>query len=328
MAEGDSILRIAQRIDSFMAGSEVTARIPGRRRPEGRSASDLDGRELTRAESRGKHLLLHFEGGLVLHSHLGMKGAWHVYRRGDRWRNPAAAAWIAITGPTAEAVNFNGDLDEDRARSRARAGTAASPASDPTCWRPEMTPEAAAAALRRAGPETELGDALLDQQLVAGIGNIFKSESCWAVKADPWKRLGDVDDDQLAEVAGAARDQMLEAVRSGGRPQKVYRRARRPCPRCRTAIRSLGQGDSAPHHLLVPRTARVSLLTVREVVPAVSEVTELLKAVPLFSELSRPGARTRRAGRGAPQLPQGHARLPRGRPGDACYIIRIRRALA
>ena len=244
MAEGDSILRIAEQIDASMAGSEVTARTPGRRRPEGRFVSDLDGRELTRAESRGKHLLLHFDGGLVLHSHLGMKGAWHVYRRGDRWRKPAAAAWIAIAGPTAEAVNFNGtsmrivrEVELGRDRRLARLG--------PDLLAPGMTPEAAAAALRRAGPDADLGDALLDQELLAGIGNIFKSESCWAAQADPWKRLGEVDDEQLAAVAGAAREQMLEAVRCGRRPQSVYRRARRPCPRCRTPIRSRGQGDSA-----------------------------------------------------------------------------------
>ena len=244
MAEGDSILRIAQRIDAFIAGSEVTARTPGRRRPDGRSVSELDGRELTRAESRGKHLLLHFDGGLVLHSHLGMKGAWHVYRRGDRWRKPAGAAWIAITGPTAEAVNFNGtsmrivrEAELGRDRRLARLG--------PDLLAPGMTADAAAAALRRAGPDAELGDALLDQELLAGIGNIFKSESCWAVKANPWKPLGEVDDDELAAVAGAARDQMLEAARTGRRPQRIYRRARRPCPRCRTMIRSLGQGDSA-----------------------------------------------------------------------------------
>jgi len=244
MAEGDSILSIARRIGASLAGSEVSVRTPGRRRPEGRSAAELEGRELTRAESRGKHLLLHFDGGLVLHSHLGMKGAWHVYRRGERWRKPAGAAWIAITGPTAEAVNFNGtsmrivrEAELSRDRRLARLG--------PDILGPATTPQAAAAALRRAGPDAELGDALLDQDLLAGIGNIFKSESCWAVKVDPWKRLREVDDDELAAVAGAARDQMLEAVDTGRRPQRVYGRARRPCPRCRTAIRSRGQGDSA-----------------------------------------------------------------------------------
>lgn len=252
MAEGDSILRIAQRIDAFMVGSEVVARTPGRRRPEGRPVSDLEGRELVRAESRGKHLLLHFDGNIVLHSHLGMKGAWHVYPRGDRWRKPAAAAWVAIAGPRAEAVNFSGtsmrivrEVELARDRRLARLG--------PDLLGPGMTPQAAAAALRRAGSEAELGEALLDQELLAGIGNIFKSESCWAAQVNPWERIGEVDDDRLAAVSGAARDQMLAAVRSGRRPQKVYRRARRPCPRCRTPILSKGQGDSARTTYWCPR---------------------------------------------------------------------------
>lgn len=244
MAEGDSILRIAQRIQTFMVGGEVTARVPGRRRPEGQPVSVLDGRELVSAESRGKHLLLHFDGELALHSHLGMKGAWHVYRRDDRWRKPAALAWIALTGPTAVAVNFNGTSmrivrEAELARDRRLTSLG------PDLLAPDMTAEAAASALRRGGSHPELGDALLDQHLLAGIGNIFKSESCWAAKANPWKPLGEVDDAELAAVAGAARDQMLEAVRTGRRPQKIYRRARQPCPRCRTAIRALGQGDSA-----------------------------------------------------------------------------------
>ena len=90
MAEGDSILRLARRVEAALAGSVVSARTPGRRRPEGRPAADLDGRVLVGAESRGKHLLLRFDGGLVLHSHLGMRGAWHLYRPGEPWRKPAA----------------------------------------------------------------------------------------------------------------------------------------------------------------------------------------------------------------------------------------------
>lgn len=244
MAEGDSILRVARRIDGTLAGTEVSVRTPGRRRPDGRAATDLDGRELVKAESRGKHLLLHFDGGLVLHSHLGMKGVWHVYGRGERWRKPAAAAWIAIAGPGGEAVNFNGtsmrivreaELARDRRLSRL----------GPDLLAPDTTPATAAAALRRAGPERELGDALLDQNLLCGIGNIFKSESCWQAKVDPWRRLGDVSDEELELVTESARNQMLGAVESGRRPKKVYKRPRMPCPRCRTAIRSRMQGDSA-----------------------------------------------------------------------------------
>ena len=192
MAEGDSILRIAQRIDEVHGGlgGRVGANA-SRRRPEGRRAEELEGRVLERAESRGKHLLLHFDGPLVLHSHLGMKGAWHIYRRGERWRKPAAMAWLALATETAEAVNFNGTSmrivrEAELARDRRLAAPRPRPA-EPGHDDPRPPPPR----LRTAGPRPELGDALLNQELLAGIGNIFKSESCWAVKVDPWRSLGE-----------------------------------------------------------------------------------------------------------------------------------------
>lgn len=244
MAEGDTILRVARRMDAYLVGSEMAVRTPGRRRPNGLSASSLDGLRLELVEARGKHLMMHFDEGLVLHSHLGMKGAWHIYSRGERWRKPAAWSWLALTGERAEAVNFGGtsmrivrEAELRRDPRLARLG--------PDILAPDMTSEAAAAALRRAGPDAELGDAMLDQTLVCGIGNIFKSEGCWRARVDPWRRLGDVDDSELTATAGAARDLMLAAVDSGRQPKRVYKRAGMPCPRCRSRIKSRGQGDSA-----------------------------------------------------------------------------------
>ena len=132
----------------------------------------------------------------------------------------------------------------------------------PDLLAPGMTAEAAAAALRRAGPDAELGDALLDQELLAGIGNIFKSESCWAVKVDPWRSLGEVGDEELAAVAGAARDQMLEAVaqRAPG-PRGSTAGPRRPCPRCRTADPLAAARATRPARPTGAPTARVSLWT-------------------------------------------------------------------
>lgn len=244
MAEGDSILRLALRLDRAMTGDPVSVRTPGRRRPEGLAPARLDGRELTGAESRGKHLLLRFDGGLVLHSHLGMKGAWHLYAPGERWRLPASKAWIELVGPRASAVNFNGtsmrivrEAELARDRRLARLG--------PDVLGPGLTGEQMVAALRGAGPETELGEALLDQTLLAGIGNIFKSEGCFASKIDPWRTLGELSDSELELVATNTRELMLEATESGRQPKRVHGRARRPCPRCRAPIRSRGQGDDA-----------------------------------------------------------------------------------
>ena len=244
MAEGDSILRIARRIDATLAGSVLAVRTPGPRRPTGLSLSEIDGRTLDRAESRGKHLLLHFEGGAALHSHLGMRGSWHIYGTGERWRRPASQAWIALAGDGSEAVNFGG--------SSMRIATEAQLGRDPRLARlgpdllaEDFDPAEAVPRLRSRGPDLRLGDALLGQRLVAGIGNIFRSEGCFEAGLDPNSPVGAVSDEQLTSVLEATRTLMLEAVETGRQPNRVYRRAGRPCPRCGTRIRSAAQGDNA-----------------------------------------------------------------------------------
>src|SRR5829696_9850793 len=194
MAEGDTILRLARRMRARLEGAEVSVRTPGRRRPEGLNASELDGHVLERVESRGKHLLLHFDGALVLHSHLGMRGSWPLYERGERWRRPARDAWIALSGNGAEAVNFGG--------SKLRIVREAQLARDPRLARlgpdllaADFDPAAAAARIRSAGPDLAVGDALLGQRLVAGIGNIFRSEGCFAAGLDPRTPVGAVTDE-------------------------------------------------------------------------------------------------------------------------------------
>jgi endonuclease-8 len=99
--------------------------------------------------------------------------------------------------------------------------------------------------MRGTNPQIELGAALLGQRLVAGIGNIFKSEGCWAARIDPHRHLEETGDEQLEEVLTATRALMLEAVETGRQPKQVYRRAGQPCPRCGTRIRSQAQGDTA-----------------------------------------------------------------------------------
>jgi endonuclease-8 len=101
------------------------------------------------------------------------------------------------------------------------------------------------ARMRAGDPRTELGEALLDQSLVAGIGNIFKSEGCFAARIDPNLRLESLSDEQLAAALDATRALMLEAVESGRQPKRIYRRSGEPCPRCRTRLRSRAQGDDA-----------------------------------------------------------------------------------
>jgi endonuclease VIII len=244
VAEGDSILRMARRMEDALAGKQVSARTPGRRRPEGLAPAAIDGLVLEQVESRGKHLLLYFENDLMLHSHLGMRGGWHVYRRGQSWRRPASQAWIALAAGDSEAVNFGGSFMRIGRRGRilrnpklARLG--------PDILAEDFERTEAIARMRGANPRIELGAALLGQRLVAGIGNIFKSEGCFEARVDPTLAIGSLDDEQLADVLSATRRLMLEAVESGRQPRRVYRRAGQACSRCGEPIRSHAQGDEA-----------------------------------------------------------------------------------
>ena len=239
MAEGDTILRLARRFDQALVGATVAASAPN---PRGKAAGieRLDGSRLEAVEARGKHLLLDF-GELSLHSHLGMSGGWHLYRQGARWRRPRRSAWAVLSGGGWEAVQFGGPTLRVMPTARLRR--------DPQITRlgpdilAERFDEDGVVAAMRADPTRSLGDALLDQHLVAGIGNIFKSEACFAARLDPWRPVGDLDEDELRRVLAAARDLMREAVETGRHPHKVYRR-QGACPRCRGRISSRGQGDA------------------------------------------------------------------------------------
>jgi endonuclease-8 len=264
LAEGDTVLRAAKRIEQTLGGTEVGVAAPN---PRGRVAGlgRLDGRKLDGVEARGKNLLLRF-GDLVLHSHLGMNGSWHVYRRGAAWRKPAGAAWAVLRGGEWEAVQFGGPT--------LRVLTAAAVKRDrqlaglgPDILAPDFDlgeatrslrgeslrtyPRYAAISANARGPS--LGEALLDQGRIAGIGNIFKSEACFAARLDPRRPVGDLTDAELECVLRVARQQMQAAVADGRHPRAVYRRAGRPCPSCGAPIASRGQGDANRTSYRCPR---------------------------------------------------------------------------
>jgi endonuclease-8 len=201
----------------------------------------LDGKTLERVDARGKHLLLEF-GDISLHSHLGMSGSWHVYPHGAGWRKPAGAAWVVLRGESSEVVQFGGPtLRLIRTDALRRDPTLSR--LGPDILAPDFDPEAVARSLR-AHLHRTLGDALLDQTLVAGIGNIFKSEACFAAHLDPWQPIGELTDEQLDRVIDAAHNLMQDAVEHGRHANSVYRQAGRPCPTCGTPILSRGQGDA------------------------------------------------------------------------------------
>jgi endonuclease VIII len=240
VAEGDTILRLARRFEGTLVGETVGATAPN---PRGKAAGieRLDGRRLEQAEARGKHLMLGF-GEVSLHSHLGMSGGWHFYKPGARWRRPRSSAWAVLSTEGWEAVQFGGPTLQVGPTARMRRNPQLTRLG-PDILADDFDPDAVIAAMR-ADPTRGLGDALLDQTLVAGIGNIFKSEACFAARIDPWRPIGDLSDEDLRSVLEAAREQMLSAVERGDRHRfQIYKRRQGACPRCRGPISSRGQGD-------------------------------------------------------------------------------------
>jgi endonuclease-8 len=241
MAEGDTILRAKRRLADALAGQSIAVSAP---HPRGRAAGveQLDGRTLRGIDTHGKHLLFDF-GDLVLHSHLGMSGAWHVYPCGAARPRPRSSAWAVLGGERSDAVQLGGPTLRVLPASRvaidprlARLG--------PDILADDLDLDRVVAGFRAADPSRPLGDALLDQRLTAGIGNIFKSEACFAARVDPWRRLADVDDEELSAVLDAARAQMLDAVATDGRHRFAVYKHRGPCVRCRGTVRHRGQGDA------------------------------------------------------------------------------------
>jgi endonuclease VIII len=254
LAEGDTVLRAARRIEQALGGTEVGVSTPS---PRGRATGleRLDGRRLEAVEARGKNLLLRF-GDLVLHSHLGMSGSWHVYRRGAAWRKPTGAAWAVLRSEAWEAVQFGGPTL--RVLRTGALGLDPQLASlGPDVLAADFDLDEAVHSLR-VRPELELGEALLDQSRIAGIGNIFKSEACFSARLDPWRLVGELSDADLERVLLAARKAMQAAVVDGRHPRNVYRRASRPCPVCRTPIASRGQGDANRTTYWCPRCQKGS----------------------------------------------------------------------
>ena len=231
MPEGDSLHPAARRLQALV-GERVAVETPHPRAASVLSAERLDGRRLEAVEAVGKNLLLSFEGGLVLRSHLRMSGRWQVLERGaEKHGKP----WLVLTGAEREAVLWNGPVLELTRRSTRRLG--------PDILAEPPDHAAMVANLRRAHQQRELGEALLDQRLVAGIGNIWRAESLWHARLSPWLRLDGVSDEELGHVVGEAARLMRAAFERNGGKRAVYKRAGRPCPRCDTPIRSRGQGD-------------------------------------------------------------------------------------
>lgn len=231
MPEGDTLHRAAARLQ-VLVGERVEVETPNPRAQVGRLAERLDGRRLTAVEAVGKNLLLHFEGDYVLRSHLRMSGRWRVVPRGSR---RTGSPWLVLRGAECEAVLWGGPLLELHARGVRRLGP------DILAEPPDLP--GMLGRLRRDDQARAIGDALLDQRLVAGIGNLWRAESLWRARISPWKALGDATDAEILVVLAEANRLMRSSVTTGREERNVYRHAGRPCPRCRSTIDSRGQGD-------------------------------------------------------------------------------------
>ncbi len=248
MAEGDSIVRMSRLVEAVFEGRQVeAAEAPNPRSSLGRGADRLVCGRLKGTETRGKHLLLRFafeapgDPDLVLHAHMGMVGGWYAYRPGQRWRRQRRSAWLVLDLGGVELVEFGGptmrlvrpvELNRDSRLALLGPDILGGPEAVDT----------AVANVSAAGP-VELGEALLNQRLVAGIGNIFKSEACFEAGLDPWRPVESFRPDSIESVIAVAAAQMERGVETGRRPGRIYRRSGRPCLSCRNPIHSRGQGD-------------------------------------------------------------------------------------
>ena len=253
MPEGDTIHRAARTLHAALAGRPV-------RRFETALAqlavvddqTPVAGRTVERVDARGKHLLMQFSGDLILRTHMRMHGSWHIYRPGERWRRPRRDMRIVVSTDAYEAVAFNVPVAEFRTASALERDDDLK-ALGPDLLDADADLDEAVRRLQALG-DLPLGEALLNQRAVAGIGNVYKSETCFEARLSPFIPVSRVEAATLRNVLDVARRQMRLNVPEGasyrsGAPGRrttgrmhpgeglwVYGRAGQPCRECGTAV--------------------------------------------------------------------------------------------
>jgi len=267
MPEGDTIARSARTLAGALVGRTVTgfrSTVP----PAASAALKLDilGSDVLAVDSHGKHLLMRFSSGAVLRTHMQMSGSWHLYRAGSRWQKPRGYARVVLEAGDVVAVCFSAPVVEVLSQSAAAADPALRRLG-PDLLAASFDPADALARLR-ARPEPEIGVALLDQSIVAGIGNVYKSEVLFLRGVDPFARVAHLDDATLAGVIGTARREMERNLGRterrtnhsvGSGPLWVYNRADTPCLRCATPVRRALQGEQRRSTYWCPRCQPAAL---------------------------------------------------------------------
>jgi endonuclease-8 len=257
MPEGDTIHRAARRVGAALVGSEIRSiEMPQPRHSRDRWDERLKGRDVRAVDAHGKHLFVRFDGDLTLHSHLRMGGSWGVYPRGGRWHRGAHRAWLVIRTDDHEVVQFDGPVLELLTEGRTRFDKRLA-ALGPDVLAPEFDEAGFLDRLHRAERTRGIGDALLDQRIVSGIGTVWKSEGCFLAGVSPWRPLETVTDEDAMQVIRAIRPLMASSVEGNWRQKRwVFERAGLPCRRCHTPIRFRGQGDDNRNTFWCPECQR------------------------------------------------------------------------
>jgi len=266
MPEGDTIFKAARSLSEALVGREVTRVETGVAQIRALGPQRLVGQRVAQVEPRGKHLLHWFApSDLALHTHMRMTGSWHVYKVGERWRKPRHLARIVLEVAPVVAVCFSAPVCELLSRGQVdRHGALAALGPDALSDAVDL-PEARRRLDARA--DVAIAEALLDQRVMAGVGNVYKSELLYLHRVDPWALVTQVDEEtrgalldsavhllRVNVAPGATRRTTTGASPSGGGDRlHVYGKARRPCARCATPIRVARQGDQGRLTYWCPR---------------------------------------------------------------------------
>ena len=264
MPEGDTIYRAARTLGQVLEGKVVT-RFETTFAPL--TATDDDtpvaGRTVEKVESRGKWLLIFFSGELILVTHMRMSGAWHIYRAGERWHRPRREMRVVVATAEYEAVAFNVPVAKFYTAKALERDTAI-PKPDTDLLAAKFVEYAARERLLARGGE-EIGSVLLNQQVMAGLGNVYKSEVLFACGVDPFRRVNSLLSAEVDCILERARRFLVMNVREGadggmftytgarsttsasdpGARLWVYRRAGKQCRRCGTEIQMRRQEPGA-----------------------------------------------------------------------------------
>jgi endonuclease VIII len=259
MPEGDTLFRTAAGLRPYLVGRDVLAA-----RAQGPGAvpqvQRIVGKRIDAVESQGKNLLIRFDGGLQIRTHLRMNGSWHRYRPGERWRRPPGRARLVLEVDGAVAVCFDAPVVE-LFETRSEALHPSLSRLGPDVLAPDF--DGAEASRRLRAPERadfEIGVAILDQRALAGIGNVYKNEVLWIERVSPFAPVSLLDDATLDRLVSTARRLMLANIDARRGPERVttagdrgapgslyvYGRKGRPCRRCGAAIAVARQGTDLP----------------------------------------------------------------------------------